>query len=406
MISGLAAIGGVLALALALARLKSKEDSTGDFVLVTGVLVFCLLSVAGWSPRFIGPTRGLDRAGALAFGALALFVFVAGRIVQREWVRRVVVASVLAATTLLGLGYVNSAAGAGIDVVALHIAASEAIEQGLNPYTSVVSVEDGSPLAEPGDTIDGYVYPPLTAVGYSIGEWTLGDPRYVSLVAWIGFLAIVGRSAIAKDDGASLLVLLLAASAPGWPLVLRSGWTEPLSLVLLGLAFRSWARPVGSGVMSGLALASKQYFAVVAPVLLFFRDDWWRKRVFWTLGVIIFTIGIGLAWDPAAFWSAAVEFHLNTPPRPDSLNLIGLAADLGIELDFPSLLPILIGLVVGALTGRWARTRSEWLLAIGMTLAASFLVSSQAFVNYWFLILGLIALAMTDLATDSAPSGV
>jgi hypothetical protein len=41
------------------------------------------------------------------------------------------------------------------------------------------------------------------------------------------------------------------------------------------------------------------------------------------------------------------------------------------------------------------------MLALGLTLAASFLVSSQAFANYWFLITGLCGLALLDVSAGT-----
>lgn len=155
-----------------------------------------------------------------------------------------------------------------------------------------------------------------------------------------------------------------------------------------------------SGVFLGAMLGSKQYFFVAAPLLALYRGAKWLRRVLWAVLVITATIAGALLWDFSAFWSAAVEFHLTTPPRPDSQNLVGLFAVLGVDWDLPSLLPIATGLGASIATGLWARNRAQWFVGLAFTLATSFVVSSQAFPNYWFLIAGLCGIGLLAMTSD------
>jgi hypothetical protein len=148
-----------------------------------------------------------------------------------------------------------------------------------------------------------------------------------------------------------------------------------------------------------MALASKQYFAVTAPLLLLHRESGWVRRAMVAGAVIAATIGAVILWDAGAFWSAAVEFHTSTPPRPDGLNLVGLASLLGLSWNPPTFLALAAGLLVAIAAGRRSAHRAGFMLALGLTLAASFLFSSQAFANYWFLIAGLCGLALWDSST-------
>lgn len=392
----LAVILGTVGLALAVARHRSTPPVPIDIFLLMGVLTFGMAGFLGWSPVGIGPTSDLlERGPGLVWLAFALIALLGRNLIETKPARVGLIVLVMGFSAIVGLSHLAAAGGIGLDVLALHVEAADAIASGQNPYSDAVIVDNGAPTARPGDQIVGYVYPPVTALGYAAGEWLFGEPRLVSLLGWLTFLSTLAARAWRLPSRTALLTFLLAASLPGWPLVLRAGWTEPLSLALFGLALFMWSRPRLSGILSGLALGSKQYFAVSAPLVGLYREKGWAQRTMWTVALIVGTVGAGLILGPGEFWFAAVEFHLNTPPRPDGLNLVGLAADLDIQVSLPSVFPILLGLGAALLSARWARTRSEWTTALALTLAVSFLVSSQAFPNYWFLIAGLILLALT-----------
>ena len=284
-----------------------------------------------------------------------------------------------------------------------NVEAADALANGLNPYTEAVEVANGAPNAEPGDVITGYVYPPVTAIFYALGQWTLSDPRYTSLFAWILVLTLVGLTVVKERRLQNLYLMLLLAALPGWPLVLRAAWTEPLSLAFLAMAFFLWRRPVASGIGLGLALASKQYFVVSAPLALLHRDQGWRKRITLAAIVIAVTVGVALVWDTAAFWSSAIEFHTTTEARTDGSNIVGLLAAFNISWAPPTVVTLGAGLAAASIAGRVSRSRRSFVLAMGLTLAVSFLVSSQAFANYWFLIfgLGVLGLAASPIGQDS-----
>ena len=311
-------------------------------------------------------------------------------------------------TLLVGLFHLAAADGIGIDVYFLHVEAADALANGSNPYTEAVEVPNGAPNAEPGEVITGYVYPPVTAIFYALGQWTLSDPRFTSLFAWILVLALVGIRAVKERRLRNLYLMLLLAAVPGWPLVLRAAWTEPLSLAFLAIAFFLWRRPVASGIGLGLALASKQYFVVSAPLALLHRDQSWRKRVTVAAIVVAVTVGVALVWDAAAFWSSAIEFHTTTAARTDGSNIVGLLAAFNISWAPPTVVTLGAGLVAASIAGRVSRSRGSFVLAMGLTLAISFLVSSQAFANYWFLIFGLSVLGLATSPNErdsiSAPA--
>ena len=374
--------------------------------LFIGILLFVVLGFFGWAPSSFGPTyQALEMVPFLVWGVLAAIVYIPSRDPSVA-LKRGVVAGGLVVTLATGILHVAATEGVGIDVLFLHKEAAVAIEQGLNPYTDAVTVPNGSPTAAPGDMIEGYVYPPVTAISYAVGEWGFSEPRYIGLVAWLTFLGLVGMTSTKRSGRASLLVFLLMASIPGWSLVLRAAWTEPLTLAFAAVAFTNWARPVVSGVFLGLTLGSKQYFAVIAPLLTLFRGRSWLRRAASAVSIVVVTVGAALVLDLSAFWESAVVFHTTTPPRPDSVNLVGLLASLGFEWNPPSVLAIVIGLGTAIWGGLRTDRRVQFFLAMAVALAASFAVSSQAFANYWFLIFGLCGLGLVDLTGNRDASRV
>ena len=411
---GLAIRGGVLSSVVAVmaglatltmvvtARVPAQNEDRAmrlETALAGSVLVFAVLGVAGHGSS-AAPSSGLDRLPGVLWAGLVVVLFVSR---QRGGTRRaVVLVSVvtLAFSILFGINAIESARE-GYDVLFLHQEAAEALAAGLNPYTDAVTFPNGAPTAEPGDQIVGYVYPPITAIAYAIGEWTFDDPRYTSLASWVGLLSLFSVWAVRRPRSHLPYLLLLLASLPGWPLVLRAAWTEPFSLLLLAAAAAVWPRGAVSGSWLGLGLASKQYFAVAAPFLFLYRDRVWSRRALLAAIVTVLGVGAGILWGPEAFWSAAVEFHTSTPPRLDSSNLVGLFGIFGLWWSPPVFLPLAVGLGVAALASMRSRDASSAFAALGLALAASFLLSSQAFANYWFLVMGLCLLSLATLADES-----
>jgi len=380
---------------------RNEEGATRlETALAGAVLVFAVLGVTGYGSS-IGPSSGLERLPGVVWAGLVVLLFMSR---QRGGGRRRVVVLValltIAFTVLFGINAVESARE-GYDVLFLHQEAADALAAGLNPYTDAVTFPNGAPTAEPGDQIVGYVYPPITAVAYAIGEWTFDDPRYTSLASWVGLLSLLSVWGVRQPTSHLPYLLLLLASLPGWPLVLRAAWTEPLSLLLLAGAAAVWRRGGASGFWLGIGLASKQYFAVAAPFLFFYRDRVWSRRALVAAIVTGLGVGVGILWGPEAFWSAAIEFHASTPPRLDSSNLVGLLGIFGLSWSPPVILPLAFGLGVAALASMRSRDVSSAFCALALALAASFFLSSQAFANYWFLVMGLCLLALATLGEES-----
>ena len=402
-----AAIVATGALGAVIARrtieISDLPDERRERRFLAGLLLFSLLGFLGWAPSTFGPTSvWLERMPSLAWAALGLTLFFLRRRADQRRIATGITMTAVLLSIVVGALHLNAIGGLGLDVNLLHTRAAEAIANGDNPYTDSVVVPDGSPLADPGDEIVGYPYPPVTAITYALGEWTFSDPRYTSLAAWALVLGLLGLFGARQGNRAAVYAMLLLAALPGWPLVLRGGWTEPVTLAFVVGAFLMWSRPTGSGFQLGLALASKQYFVVTAPLALLHRDPGWLKRLVVAGFVVTLTVGAAMVLDFDAFWSAAVEFHSSTPPRPDSSNIVGLLSSLGIAWAPTTVVGLSAGLLAAVAAGRLSTSRNTFVLAMAFTLAVSFLVSTQAFANYWFLVTGLCVLAIVAPPSDSA----
>lgn len=394
-----------LALGLSIAKSRSEvevEPDLGRWVFGITAL-FGILSIVGPAHDVIGSPPGwaFPLAGLVWIG-LGLIWLVSRSSTNT---RRTIYVACLLATAFLGAVHVISAEGVGFDVLLLHEAAADAIADGLSPYSAAVTAPNGAPVGDP--FIVGYPYPPLTALSYSVGEWTTGDPRWTSLVGWLVVLAVLGARSW-RDDGsdAPLGTMLVAAAIPGWPLVLTAGWTESLSLALLAIAVALWSRPRLSGGISGLFLGSKQYLLAGAPLYLTNRQDARWTRALWAGAGMVLAFLPVLVWGVPDFIDAAIRFHLEAPARPDGSSLAGLLDMMSVEWSPPVWIMGVVVISLAIVLGRLVDDLPTWLAALGVILSAALFLSSQAFTNYWFLMAGIAALttsAVTMRREDPTP---
>jgi Na+-transporting NADH:ubiquinone oxidoreductase subunit NqrE len=282
----------------------------------------------------------------------------------------------------------------GTDIYHAHRGAGEALSSGQNPYTDVVRFEDGNPYQE-GRVFEGYPYPPVVLGTYGLAG-SITDPRLISSVAWLFFLGWLGWRAVRWRSGEasslSLAVLMVLGLSPLNSLVWFMAWTEPLTLALFAIAAILWERyPKSSGLFLGLALASKQYLVFLAPMLVLHRDRGSRPRSVVAAGVAGLTILVGLTPDPPAFLRSTIGNLADIAFRPDTQSLPGLLGDLGLHLNLPNVVWILVGLGVATLLARSSTTSSGFMIRAGLGLGSAF-VLGMAFPNYWFLVAGLLGL--------------
>lgn len=272
------------------------------------------------------------------------------------------------------------------DVYRAHFAAGQALAEGKNPYSDAVVFHSGNPFVPEGTVVTGYPYPMPALALYGVTA-IFTDPRLVSLVSWLGIasaLAIYAHRNKAHRD-LTLGVLVLFAATPVWRMTLFIGWTEPLSLgILLGaLAGISRKRRWG-WVLLGVALASKQYFVLVAPLLLVYRDDSGKRPGWIALGIAAILSVAPAVLGPRDYVSAIVGNLANIGFRPDTQSINGLIYDLGHDFVIPITVALSTVALVTILIVRSSDHTQPWSAGV-LVLALTFLTTS-AFPNYWLLV--------------------
>ena len=149
-----------------------------------------------------------------------------------------------------------------------------------------------------------------------------------------------------------------------------------------------------TAVLLGLAVASKQYFILLAPVLLLWDDeDRWRRV--WIVGAVTLATMLPFAVaDPQAFWDAAIAPAFGHDVRPDSLNLIAFG------FSPPPWLAAVAATAVAVPLARRGGDGAEFGVAAAAVLGVAFLFGYQAFSNYWLLIFGLCVTTVVVVAMD------
>ena len=367
----------------------------GAFGWLAGALVagtFLMLRVA---EPFVSPGLPAEAEALMTvWFPVVLIVGASGSMLLMR-IRHRVPAAILLVMTLMVCGalVIGASEKPLVDVLLAHEAAADAIASGGSPYDPEVVMRDTSPYAPAGHAIVGYPYPPLTAFTYVLGEWAFGDARWLSLLLFAATLALLtlgwGPNTIATKPASILL-----ATLPGWPIVLFLGFTEPLTIFLLCGCLVLWDEKPGiAAVLGGLAIASKQYMLVIAPLLLIaaYRRQPRQALVMTVAGVA--TVAPIAAMDWADMIRSTVINIAELPIRPDGSSIQGLLVNLGSGISIPLWVSLGVPLCVSFLLALTARSGRQVALGVCITLTSFFLLGSQAFINYWFLVASVVVFA-------------
>ncbi|REK20649.1 MAG: DUF2029 domain-containing protein [Actinobacteria bacterium] len=285
------------------------------------------------------------------------------------------------------------------DIYRAHVAAGEALTAGQNPYGDAVTFESGDPN-RPDVLVEGYPYPPPALVTYAATS-TFTDSRIISVVAFgltLAGLALFARRA-SSIGWVSLGALVLLATTPIWRMAVFMAWTEPLSIALFGASLVGIARKRSWGwIVLGVAMASKQYLVVLAPLVLLYRDSGDRRPGWLALASAAITAGFPALLGVGDYYQAIVGNALDIGFRPDTQSLNGAIAALGGEFLIPTAAMIL---VVGLMIAWFARRRvsPQLLPAAGVAVVAAALLVTSGFPNYWLLVSSMAGLAALVAAT-------
>lgn len=370
-------------------------------------------------PMGVIAAAALTGAQLLATAGLYLLTpaFVAVAVVATLPHRSVIVRSARIALPVLLLGLAAwwlARQEPRIDVYVFLTDGARAMLHGTNPYSidfpNIYGPEEtaqyyGPGVVQHGRLAFGFPYPPLLLLT-AVPGFLLGDVRLSSAIA----VAAVGgwllwRSRTTGSRRAAVLLMCL----PGMPSLFAGAWVEPVVVALLAVVVLAARRErwLVAAVALGLLFVSKQYFVVALPCL-------WLLRPYATRGRLLAFVGTGalvtlpfIAWGPASWWSSVVTLQFQQPFRPDSLSIVAELADVFGWADptWAGPLSLAAGFAVAVVLARTLRPGpAGFSLALGLCLAVTFLLSKQAFLNYYLVCAGALVLAAWCRAEDAVPA--
>ena len=334
----------------------------------------------------------LMTAASLAVGYLMLKS--EGEEATRAKKRRVAIAlSVLTTVVIVAQAMVLRASPApGIDVFTCATAAADHLLAGRNPYEQVY-----------GDIYGGrYDYPPVMVywpavlLWETVARWIFHDVRVGTLLAELiaGLFCYKTLVTLRVPRTHAWLFALGWVAFPVAPFVLEQAWMDPLlvmsfAALACALALR---RPLAAGAALGLVLSFKQYGSVGAAITLVYLVRAFGPRraahsAAIALGTFAATILPFLAWNARALLYMTVFVPAHAGMRSDSLGLLPLLSDTVTE-PWPSRITAVATIAVTAASTAWLARRpvrlAEWATALVFAYMSLFLLSKQAFCNYYY----------------------
>jgi hypothetical protein len=305
----------------------------------------------------------------------------------------------------LRIGMLRATPLPDIDVYELAQQSSGYLLHGFNPYSS--------PLWASGRTgnvyaFEGYAYLPGNLLLQSVMFALTSEARYANLLADVAFAGSIWLTTRQIAVAHRQLLVLLFLFQPRALFMLENAWTDSLTLGLLGVCVWLWRskRASAAAAVCGFLLTMKQYLVFVAPQYLIL--DRRVKSVLILLGAGLATVLPFILWDPASFWKNGVMLVVSLPFHNSTLTLASFLNRLSGWTPGPAL-SIVSGLVSMAgfpLLLRRVPQLPRFLLCSTGTLFTTFLFGTKAFVNYYYLVSGLMVLALALHAepTKTAPA--
>lgn len=337
---------------------------------------------------------------ALAIGVLT----VATRRQASTAMRISLVAIVVGATIVTAVGIAVTTDPTRIDIYVAQEGAAKLLEDGRNPYTDLV-FDNSSPWAEDGAVFEGYPYPAVPLIVFSIGEWTVGaNVLGAMLLAATVFVLSWPLVRTSFAAGGVMAGALLLASPAFWFMSFSSA-TESLSALLFAASGVWWKRrPMLAAALFGVAVASKQYLLIPGlAIVLVASDDRWHRTL--VAGGAALAVSIPfLVWDPAAYLRVYLA-GFDQPLRHDAISL----GALGVELPAYVVAAAAIVAMYLVATRIGGGSGVFWTASVGLAVALA--ITPHSLINHWFLLTALIATAIVtgwlnaDQADDLAKTG-
>jgi hypothetical protein len=399
----LAAVAALALIALMIMErtgILTRVNPSSNIILVAGAmsLIYDLL---------IQRMSFIDRSLALAIHLGGGLVLAVVWLCNRRDRAGVAVPAILAFSALVGAYSISQVAEPRIDVWRAHAGAAELLSTGGNPYADLDQPQDPT---DPSSKQWQYFYPPVALAWYSGWTVILGDPRWASLIAWVGALAIGGRMLMRISQPAwGVTLLAVTAVQPGWFMLLTGSFTEPLLLLLIvGFVALRKVHPTLGAVVLGLGLGAKQHLLLAIPALLIGWGRYDRRRGMIVTLTAIGAFALGGTFGPAHFISATViDPAVAAPVNLQSVTLIGLLAALGITIAIPALVSIGLSIGAGLLAIRVPQQGPWQLRAIAASVATFLALGDFAIWSNWTLVAVLLTIGgIARWATAKSPTPI
>ena len=361
---------------------------------------------------------GSLRAGRFYYAAMTAAAVIVVAMIWRPDLGRPLLLALAVVICLIGAWVIRNVPQPYMDVWMLQTEGLKTFVHGHhNPYAAVFpDIYHRPGLYAPGalhpDGLvhQGFPYPPmpfwLELPGYVIG----GDYRWSSLAAIVLSGVLIAYSGMGNSLAPFAAAVFL--TTPRTFFVLESGWTEPLTLLLLcATIFTAMRLPRLMPVFLGLFLCSKQYLLWAIPPLILLAGRPLNLGRLTRILFIAFLTGCAaslplILWDSKAFIAASFSIADAATFRTDALSYLALWAALTRHIPTAGVATA-VGFTTAALatvvaTIRAPRTPAGYALAVAFAHLVFFAFYKFAFCNYYYLLIGALCAAIGAMHVEPA----
>jgi hypothetical protein len=376
------------------------------FLLLGGVIGQCVQLLAA-PPLMYAEIRRGSQDSTLSALTIALALLACAGFAARK-IRIAACCAFVLAHAALGAWAVRTSPAPNIDVVVVQQKAIDKLAVGRSPYSLTfrdIYRGSGGFYAEgmsTGSRVQfGLPYPPLTLAFIAPADWLLGDLRYAQVAALTAAALLMAALGWTRHAVLSAALLL---TTPRVLFQLEQGWTEPFAILLMALTTALIRRQSPKApLVLGLTMAVKQYLAatlVLLPLIPNARGVSRERAAAIAVGTAAAVTLPFIIWDPAGFFESVVLLQFREPFRRDSLSVLAWLAQREIHL--PTLATTAAAALAAALLAVVRLPRSAGGFAAGMMLVSFtlFAFGKKAFCNYYFFVLGAMALAVASAGEE------
>lgn len=341
-----------------------------------------------------------DPVFSIAFEATAILAAIISVAPRR--VRCIAFGGIVAAHVIAGSWAIRTVPTPPIDVVTVQQTAIRVVARGRNPYSITFSNIYGKEsafyaagAATESRVLFGFPYPPLTLAFSVPADRILGDYRYAGVACLAGAALLIASIGWTRHAMLAATVLL---TTPRVLFVVEQGWTEPYAVFLLTLTAAVLARAPSKGAIPlGLMMAVKQYLAVALALAPLLPRSSGTPRATLVLKALATAAAVTLpfvVWNPRAFLDSVVLLQFREPFRADSLSFLVWLAGRGLHLPVIAATLVAAVLAVALALRRLPPSAAGFSTGMALVTFALFAFGKKAFCNYYFFVLGALAVAI------------